>query len=131
MASLVLRLETLPGDYVICRLDPDDDPPAPSAERLFSVTRTDEEISVVCPLALAPRGARSEGPFTALRVAGTLDFSLTGVLAGLTGALASAGVSVFAISTFDTDYLMVGRDRLGPALEAIRSAGHEVSGPGS
>ncbi|CAN5470352.1 ACT domain-containing protein [soil metagenome] len=128
-AALDLRLVVLPGDYVICRLEPDDDPPAPGADGLFSVTRTDEEISVVCPAVSAPAGARREGPFAALRVAGTLPFSLTGVLAGLTGGLAAAGVSVFAISTYDTDYLLVPRDRLGPAVEAIRAAGHGVADP--
>ncbi|MDP9189585.1 MAG: ACT domain-containing protein [Actinomycetota bacterium] len=123
-----LRLKILPGDYAVCRLDPDDDPPLPAAEGLFSVTRTDEEISIVCPVASALPAARAEGPFTALRVAGTLDFSLTGVLASLTSALAEVGVSVFAISTYDTDYMLVSRDRLPQAVEAIRSAGHEVEG---
>jgi uncharacterized protein len=127
VAAIELRLETLPGDYAICRLAPDDDPPDPPLEGLYSVTRTESEISIVCPVADTPPGSRSEGPFAALRVAGTLDFSLTGVLAGLTRALADAGISVFAISTFDTDYLLVPRDRLGHAVEAIASAGPEVT----
>ena len=67
-----------------------------------------------------------EVPFAALRVAGTLPFSLSGVLSGLTTPLAAAGVSVFAVSTFDTDYLLVPGDMLGPAAEALRSAGHRV-----
>jgi hypothetical protein len=126
--ALALRLEALEGDYAVCRLDPGEDPPAPGGTAGFhSVTRTAEETSVVCPLDEAPPGSRVEAPFAALRVAGTLAFSLTGVLSGLTTALASAGVSVFALSTYDTDYLMVPRDMLGPAAEALRSAGHELS----
>jgi len=126
--ALALKLEVLDGDYAVCRLDPGAEVPAPSAAaELHSVTLTGEETSVVCPLADAPPGSRVEGPFAALRVAGTLDFSLTGVLSVLTTALASAGVSVFALSTYDTDYFMVARDRLGPAAEALRAAGHELS----
>jgi hypothetical protein len=127
VAALSLRLELLDGDYAVCRLGPDDAPPAAGGRGFHSITRTGEETSVVCPVAEAPPGARVEAPFALLRVAGTLDFSLTGVLSGLTSALASAGVSVFAVSTFDTDYLLVPRDRLGPAAEALRAAGHELS----
>jgi hypothetical protein len=126
--ALALTLEALDGDFAVCRLGPGEEPPAPDATAAFhSVTRTGEETSVVCPLADAPPGSRVEAPFAVLRVAGTLDFSLTGVLSGLTSALASAGVSVFALSTYDTDYLLVPRDRLGPAAEALRAAGHELS----
>ena len=84
-------------------------------------------MSVVCPVERAPAGARAEGPFAALRVAGTLDFSLTGVMAGLAGALADAGLSVLAISTYDTDYLLVRRGELEAAAAALRGAGHTVS----
>jgi uncharacterized protein len=122
-----LRLVALPGDYAICRLEPGADAPAPPGEGFFSVTRTDHETSVVCRAESAPAGVRSESPFAALRVAGTLDFSLTGVLAGLMGPVAEAGISVFAISTFDTDYLLVPRDSLESAAEALQRAGHEVS----
>ena len=75
-----------------------------------------------------PGGAPVEATFCVLRVSGKLPFSLTGVLSGLTAPLAAAGVSVFAVSTFDTDYLLVPSDLLGPAAEALRSAGHDVSG---
>lgn len=82
---------------------------------------------MVCLAERSPGGARVEGPFAALRVAGTLDFSLTGVMAGLAGPLAEAGLSVLAISTYDTDYLLVRRDELEAAAEALRGAGHAVS----
>jgi len=130
MSPAALRLELVEGDYAVCRLDPGaevsvDDGSSGSGFR--SVTRTAEETSVVCPVAEAPPGARVEAAFALLRVSGTLPFSLTGVLSGLTTALAGAGVSVFALSTFDTDYLMVPSDMLGRAAEALRSAGHDVS----
>lgn len=122
-----MELVALPGDYAVCRLDPADQAPEAMPGGFTSVTRTEDETSVVCLAADAPPGARTEGPFAALRVTGPLDFSLTGILAGLTAPLADAAVSVFAISTFDTDYLLVPRDRLDDAAEAIRAAGHEVS----
>jgi hypothetical protein len=122
-----LRLESVAGTYCVCRLERGGDPgPRPEDAGLYSVTWTAEEISVVCTTDQAPEGAELEGPFAALRVAGALDFSITGVLSGLTTALAAGGVSVFAISTYDTDYLLVPEDRLGPAAERIREAGHEV-----
>ena len=127
MGAEGLRLVSVPGTYCVCRLEPGGDPgPRPEDADLYSVTWTAEEISVVCTTDLAPQGARVEGPFAALRVAGTLDFSITGVLSGLTTSLAAGGVSVFAISTYDTDYLLVPEDLLGPAAERIREAGHEV-----
>lgn len=127
MAQPSLRLDRVAGDYCVCRLDPGADPaPRDQDAGLHSVTWTAEETSVVCRSDRAPEGVRTEGPFAALRVAGTLAFSLTGVLSGLTGALATGGVNVFAISTYDTDYLLVPKDRLGPAAERLREAGHEV-----
>lgn len=127
MGAEGLRLVSVPGTYCVCRLEPGGDPgPRPEGADLYSVTWTAEEISVVCTTDVAPEGGQIEGPFAALRVAGTLDFSITGVLSGLTTSLAAGGVSVFAISTYDTDYLLVPEDRLGPAAERIREAGHEV-----
>ena len=123
-----MELVALPGDYAVCRLDPGDEAPEAKPGEFSSVTRTPDETSVVCLAADAPAGARTEGPFAALRVTGPLDFSLTGILAGLTAPLASAGVSVFAISTYGTDYLLVPRDSLDAASAALRSAGHGVSG---
>lgn len=122
-----MELVALPGDYVVCRLDPADRVPEAMHGGFTSVTRTEDETSLVCLAADAPAGSRTEGPFAALRVTGPLDFSLTGILAGLTAPLADAAVSVFAISTFDTDYLLVPCDRLDDAAEAIRAAGHTVS----
>lgn len=129
MAAGPLRLELVEGDYAVCRLEHGADPgaPQPAPNSLYSVTWTSEETSVVCLRDQAPAGSKQEGPFAVLRVAGTLEFSLTGVLADLTRALADAEVSVFALSTHDTDYLLVPKDGLSSAAEALREAGHEVA----
>lgn len=94
---------------------------------LASITRTADELSVVCAEATVPQRVQAERGWRALRVEGPLEFSLTGVLASLAVPLAEAGISIFAISTFNTDWLLVQSVRLGEAVEALRDAGHEVS----
>ncbi len=88
---------------------------------------TDGEKSLVCPTALVPAStiARSDG-WRALRVAGTLDFSLVGILAALSKTLADAGVGIFAISTFDTDYILTKAEDFDRALATLRAEGHDV-----
>jgi hypothetical protein len=110
----------LPGTYAVCRLAADEPIPAWATGALISVTRTGEELSVVCGAEAVPAGVRCETGWRCLRVAGTLDFSLVGVLATLLVPLAEAGVSVFAISTFDTDYLLVKESNLVRAVEALQ-----------
>jgi hypothetical protein len=125
-----VQLTLLPGTYSVCRLAPDAPWPAPPiAAGLFAATRTEGELSLVCPEAMVPPGARAERGFRALRVEGPLDFALTGILAELSGTLAAAGVSLFAISTFDTDYLLVRETALPHALAALRAKSHEVISP--
>ena len=81
---------------------------------------------MVGPSSAVPPGAKVEAGWRALRVVGTLDFALTGILAGLTGSLAEAGVSVFALSTFDTDWLLVRAEALGKARAALEGSGYAV-----
>jgi hypothetical protein len=92
----------------------------------FSITRTADELSVVCQQSLVPDDIRCERDWRCLRVAGTMAFSMVGVVAALVTALAEAGVSVFVVSTFDTDYLLVKEHDLEKAVAALRAAGHEV-----
>ena len=102
------KLELLPEVYAVCRLDKDAPVPDWAAGGLFSsITRTAHELSVVCADAHVAVGVKKEGGWRVLMVEGPLDFSLTGVLASLTGPLAREGISVFALSTYDTDYLLV------------------------
>jgi uncharacterized protein len=110
----------------VCRLPSSAPWPAPGGAVLFSVTRTADELSVVCLEADAPAGARVEGGWRALKLHGPIPFGEVGVLAGLSGALAQAGLSVFALSTYDTDYLLVRTGELPAAVEALRQAGCQV-----
>jgi len=123
-----LRLRALSEVFAVCRLPPATAlPPWALAARPFCIAASDEELSIVCPAtqlpAPAPPELRVEAGFRALVVRGPLDFALTGILARLTGALAGAGVSLFAFSTYDTDYLLVRADRLADAVAALRAAG--------
>ncbi len=119
----------LAGELAICRLPADAPAPAfPAPAPVLSITRTADELSIVCPAAGAPPGAHVEAGWRALQVAGPLDFALTGILAAIAAPLARAGISIFAVSTFDTDYVLVREAALSEAVAALRQAGHEVSG---
>jgi hypothetical protein len=112
---------------VVARLGPGADiPPWASSGTLFSVTATASETSLVCGARGVPRKVRQQGPFVAFSVQGTLDFALTGVLAGLLTPLSEAGISVFTISTFDTDWVLVPAAEGDRAAEVWRRSGHEV-----
>lgn len=131
MSMPTLSLTVLEGMFAVARLDAAD--PAPqwaSGGELNSVTRTGSELSIVCPADRVPAGVVAERDWCCLAVAGPLDFSAVGILAALTGALADAGVSLFALSTYDTDYLLVRRASLETAVEALRGQGHSVSARG-
>jgi hypothetical protein len=112
---------------VVVRLGPGADiPDWASSGTLFSVTASATETSLVCGAQGVPRKVRPHGPLTAFSVEGTLDLSLTGVLAGLLAPLADAGIPVFPVSTFDTDWVLVPADDDARAADAWRGSGHEV-----
>jgi hypothetical protein len=120
-----LNLFLLPGVLAVCRLEKDASIPQWASGGSFSsVTRTDEELSVVCSQGQVPSGIRAEKGWRCLQVEGPLDFSLTGILAVLAMPLAQAGISVFAISTYDTDYFLVKQENLERAIEALAKEGH-------
>ena len=89
--------------------------------RFFSVTRTNEEVSIVCDDSVAVAGARTETGWGCIKVLGPLDFSLTGILSQIASPLAREKISVFAISTFDTDYILV--KELDCAVSTLKEAG--------
>jgi uncharacterized protein len=93
---------------------------------LVSITRTADELSVVVPQAAVPSGVQAEPGWRALSVRGPLPFHLTGILVSLAAPLAEAGVPIFALSTHDTDWLLVGHDRVGDACAALENAGHRI-----
>ncbi len=123
-----LSVSVLDPRLAICRL--------PSAAALptwasrgsfYAICRTPEELSVVCSMQEVPAGVRHQAGWRAIQVAGPLDFNLVGILARLAGILAGAGVSLFAISTYDTDYILVPGERLQTALTALRAAGIQIT----
>jgi hypothetical protein len=117
----VTALVRVPGCFAVARLPPD--APLPSWPRgaLTSLTRTADELSIICEEECVPSGVYAVRDFAALRVVGTIDFGVVGLLATLTRALADAGVSVFAFSTFDTDYLLVRTADFARATQALSS----------
>lgn len=102
-----MTLARIPGRFAVARLPPDAAVPSWANGPLTSITRTAGELSIVCADDAVPAGVDAVRDFAALRVLGTIDFGVVGVLATLTRALADAAVSVFSLSTFDTDYLLV------------------------
>jgi len=115
------------GTFAVCRLAGDASIPSwAAADHFFSITRTADELSIVCRQEAVPEDIPCERGWCCLRVAGKLPFLVVGVLDSLTTPLADAGISVFAISTFDTDYLLVKEKDRAAAVEALRGRGHSV-----
>ena len=123
-----MRLQIIEGKFSVCKV-----------ENLRAVNfnvpwlfvgKTDAEISVVCLTADVPHAtlAREDG-WRALRVAEPMDFGLTGVLAGISTVLARAGISIFAVSTFDTDYILIKAENLGLSQSALEAGGYTIENP--
>ncbi|MGW5719330.1 ACT domain-containing protein [Amycolatopsis sp. NPDC003865] len=127
-----LAIDVRPGDYAVVRLPADAPVPAellaPGEPAFVSVTRTPEELSVICPAGRQPAGGTAEDGWRLLSVRGPLEFTLTGIIAALASELAAAGVALFSMSTFDTDHILVRGADLGHAVKALRESGHEVAG---
>jgi hypothetical protein len=120
-------LSLLPGSFAIVRLAANAGLPAwATRSAFFSVTRTDEELSIVCAAEHVPDGIAVQGGWRILKVQGPFALSEIGVLASLAAPIAGAKVSLFVISTFDTDYLLVSEEQLEAAKAALKSAGHLV-----
>jgi hypothetical protein len=127
MPRIELQLELLPGSFSIVQLAPDSKIPHWAEDKEFcSVTRTSEELSLVVPAGSVPEDITVEKGWNCLRVRGTLDFKLTGVLADLSAPLAREGIPVFVVSTFNTDYLFVKSASLKESLQVLKSSGYSV-----
>jgi hypothetical protein len=124
-----LPLVVLPDTLAICRLAPDAAIPqwAASVEKFLTVSRTPEELSITVVQSAVPAGVRCERDYRALRVRGQLPPDLVGILLSIAEPLAQAGLSIFAISTYDTDYVLVKERDLAAPLKALRGAGHQIS----
>jgi hypothetical protein len=123
-----LNLQVLKGRLSVCRLAANIAIPdwAIGGGEFVSITRTSDELSVVCSESSAPKDVKCEHGWRAFKVAGPLDFSLTGITESIAKPLAEAGVSIFAVSTYDTDYVMVKEENLEKAIRALSAAGHVV-----
>jgi uncharacterized protein len=120
-----LKFNVLPQRFAVCQLA--NDAPLPAwaiAGGIFSVMRNADELSIVCEEARVPAGNRIEQGWRALKLEGPFPFSMTGVLSSFLHPLGEAGISIFALSTFDTDYVLVKQDQLERALEVLERAGH-------
>jgi hypothetical protein len=125
MPPLILSL--LPDHYAICRLPADSPLPPWATIGLFvSVTRTTDELSITCPQINVPPDIQHESGWRILKMEGPFDLSLTGILAPIATALAEAKVNIFALSTYDTDYVLVKDVKLPQAIQAIEGLGHKV-----
>ncbi len=124
-----MDLDLHPGALAVCRLGAADELPAwarGDAKPLHAIVRTGDELSITTADELVPEGVEAERGWRALAVRGPLDFGVTGVLSSLAVPLAAADVPIFVISTFDTDWLLVGEQHLGSAVDVLLDAGHRV-----
>lgn len=122
-----MQLIVMPDKLAVCRLLPSEDVPlwVWREKSLLSVTYTADELSIVCASGNVPDDVQCERNWRAMKVQGPLDFSLTGILASLAGPLAGAGIAIFALSTFDTDYILLKEDALQQAVSVLQQHGHE------
>jgi hypothetical protein len=120
-------IDVLPHELAICRLGPDQDAPGWALRSEFiSLTRTGDELSLVCPQDRVPSGVEMSGGWICLKLRGPLAFDQVGVLASLAGPLANAGISIFAVSTYETDCILVQRKDMDSAVSVLRKLGHIV-----
>ena len=119
-------LQILPQDFSVCKVNDSKDIDL-SGEFVF-VGKTDEEISLVCTTASAPGDCIREDGWRAFRIAGELDFSLVGIIAKISGVLTEAGISLFVVSTYNTDYVLVKEESLDAAVRALTGAGYDFTG---
>ena len=122
------RFSFLKGRWSVAQLPSDEAIPdwASLSEDLISITRTRDELSIVCPTLFVPGDVKQETNWTVIKLQGPFPFSAVGVLAEVTTILAQAKISLFAISTYNTDYILVKADQAEAASAALTSAGHEL-----
>ena len=124
----MVALTVLPAEFGICRLDSSAEIPSWIAGcSTYFLAKTPDELSVLCPVRFIPKAISVSGGWRCMRVHGPMDFDQIGVLSSLTGPLAEAGISILAISTYNTDYLLVKMEMLQKAINVLEKAGHRVT----
>jgi hypothetical protein len=127
IARPACSLRVIDGRYAICRLEPAAPVPDWATGRfLLSITRTPAELSIVCPDEQVPADVSCDRGWRVLAVQGPLDLATTGVVASIAGPLAASGLSLFVVSTYDTDYVLVKDASLREAIAALAAGGHRV-----
>ena len=127
MDDMTIQLMRVPGEYAAHRLAPDAAvPEAAWASPFVSVSRSSEELSIITGAGIHIDAQSTVAPWLAYRVAGAIDFSVTGVMSALTTPLADAGLGILGVSTYDTDYILVHADAGVAAEIAWRAAGIDV-----
>jgi uncharacterized protein len=122
-----LKLTVLRNSLAIAKFSPTESiPPWAFESELFSVTRTSDELSLVVEEKVVPPTVQANRGWRALKINGPLEFTIVGVLHSVTQPLASAGISLFAISTFETDYVLVKIENVEKAIEALKACGHII-----
>ena len=115
-----LTLSLLPSTLAVCRLDGESEFPAWAQSSSFlNIARTSDELSVVCDQSLVPDGVKMVAGWRAFKVEGPLDFSLTGIVSSISAVLADNKISIFVVSTFDTDYILVQEKNLAKTKEVL------------
>ena len=123
-----LKLKLLDGIYAVCRFEDSKKVPSWVNEKeFFSVTKTEDEISVVMLQDKISSDVKVEKDWRILKVEGTLDFSLIGILAKISDILAKNSISIFVISTFNTDYILVKEEKIEKAMTVLSKEGYEIS----
>ncbi len=118
------RFRALPGSYAVCRLPPAAAVPPWAVGPFVNVTRTADELALICPAERVPGAVRAERGWRVLKLVGPFPFSATGVLSSIAAPLARAGISLLSIATYDTDYFLVSGERYDEALAVLAEAGH-------
>lgn len=122
-----LSLNLLPHRYAVCRFEQNSTIPTSVMQSdVFCIMRTHDELSIVCEEGKAPEIGMIEKGWRMFKLEGTFPFEMTGVLASVLNPLAAQGVGIFALSTYDTDYVLLKEDQLEAAVLALREAGHSV-----
>jgi hypothetical protein len=123
-----LKLRVLQEVLALCRLSPAEKVPTWALEHggFISITRTTDELSIICEESMVPVGADNERGWRILKVEGPLAFTLTGILSSVVNPLVDAKVPVVAVGTYDTDYLLVRQQDISKATQALVAAGHRL-----
>ena len=123
-----LVMKVIDETYGVCRLNNNQSVPDWAKDsRFYSITRTFEELSIVCSQANIPDGVKCEKDWRMLKIEGPLDFSMIGIIASISTVLAQAKISIFAVSTFDTDYILLKDKDFDNAVKVLRNEGYEIT----